>query len=882
MSLTKYRQKRDFRKTAEPAGGRGNAQRGQLLFVVQKHAASRLHYDFRLELNGTLKSWAIPKGPSLDPQHKQLAVHVEDHPIAYGDFEGIISKGEYGGGTVMVWDHGIWEPRGDAVRDYRAGKLKFTLHGDKLKGNWALIAMRGKAGADGKNWLLIKEKDEEARSDHDYNILEAEPDSVLTHRGLDEIAGDSDRTWNSNRLNGNRKASKSKAAAELPPHEQVQQGKSRVKIDPQVLTGSQPATLPEKLLPQLATLVSAAPRSDEWLHEMKFDGYRLLVFLENGKARLITRNDKDWTAKFPTVRQAVENLKLKNSILDGEVVLLRDDGVPDFQRLQNSLKTTGDRDFIYYVFDLPFCEGYDLRRTPLIERKKLLREVLMDSSPENNGTIRYSEHIQGQGGEFANQSCLHQMEGIICKLADSIYESGRSKSWVKVKCQHRQEFVIGGYTRPSGSRSGFGSLLLGYYEGKSLRYCGRVGTGFTAASLKDVLRQLKAHRRDTCPFSAQPPGMKDLAAWVEPKFIAEVEFTEWTDDNILRHPSFKGLRADKAATAVVKEQPVTPKALKGATPSTPSGTSRKKSTSLNPKNQQLKLAGVKISNPERIVYPGVEITKGDIAQYYDEIADWILPHLVNRPLTLTRCPTGQGGQCFYQKHFNGDIPAGLSTIRIKEKAKTDDYILVQDITGLISLIQYGVMEIHPWGSRADNIEHPDRIVFDLDPGEGATWDQVIEGVKDIHTRLENLGLTSFLRTSGGKGLHVVIPLVRRSGWNEVKDFAHHVATAMMHDAPQIYIDEMSKTHRKGRIFVDYLRNARGATAIASYSTRARAGAPVAAPLRWDELTKNLRPNEYTVLNLRNRLSSLASDPWEGFFEVKQSLTKKMQKQAISQ
>jgi len=887
MSLTKYKQKRNFRKTVEPKAGRGTAQKGQLLFVVQKHAASRLHYDFRLELDGTLKSWAVPKGPSLNPQHKQLAVHVEDHPIAYGDFEGIIPKGEYGGGTVMVWDHGTWSPRGNAAHDYRAGKLKFTLHGDKLKGNWILIAMQGKAGADGRNWLLIKEKDKEARPDRDYNILEAKPDSVLTHRGMEEIAGNSDRIWSSHGASKNSK----KAVLKPSPRKNVRNQQSGTRksarqatpqFSPQALTGSHPAALPDQLLPQLATLVSSAPRGDEWLHEMKFDGYRLLAFLKNGKARLITRNGNDWTQKFPTVQQAVESLDLKDGILDGEVVLLRDDGIPDFQRLQNSLKTGGDRDFNYYAFDLPFCEGYDLRRTPLIERKKLLRQILMGDSSENSGMIRYSEHIEGQGTEFAHQSCLHEMEGIISKRIDSNYESGRSKSWVKIKCQKRQEFVIGGYTLPAGNRSGFGSLLLGYYEGRTLQYCGRVGTGFTAASLKDVLRQLKVQQSDVCPFSTQPPGIKDLASWVAPTLVAEVEFTEFTDDNILRHPSFKGLREDKSAASIMKEQPVSPKIAGKSVTSKQSRRSGRDSTSSKARDSKLELAGVTISNPDRMVFPVAEISKGDLAQFYDEIADWILPHIINRPLTLVRCPTGQQGQCFYQKHFNEDLPEGLSTVRIQEKTKTDNYILVQDATGLISLIQYGVMEIHPWGSRADKIEHPDRIVFDLDPGEETTWDQVIEGVKEVHSRLEDLGLASFLRTSGGKGLHVVVPLVRRSGWDEVKDFAHHLATAMTHDAPGIYVDEMSKVRRKGRIFVDYLRNGRGATAIASYSTRAREGAPIATPVHWKELTKKLRSNAYTVFNLRSRLNSLKSNPWEGFFEVQQSLTKKMQKQIKKQ
>ncbi|WP_437202889.1 DNA ligase D [Planctomicrobium sp. SH664] len=874
MNLTSYRKKRNFRKTPEPKTGRGVAPKGRLLYVIQKHAASHLHYDFRLELGGTLKSWAVPKGPSLDPEHKQLAVHVEDHPVSYGDFEGTIPQGEYGGGTVMVWDQGAWEPHGDPEEGYRKGHLSFTLRGTKLTGDWSLVAMHGKAGENRKNWLLIKKKDDSARPKKEYNILEAEPDSVLTHRGLEEISQDSGRVWKSSRVRAKTGDTPPRPA---PVKTKGTRNKGAVPF-PGELKESVKRKQPQALRPQLATLVSSAPSGDDWLHEMKFDGYRLLAFLSGNKVQLITRNGNDWTNQFPSVREALRQLDLKEGILDGEVVLLRENGVPDFQRLQNAIKSGRAEDFHYYVFDLPYCEGYDLRKVPLVERKRLLEQIITRQFPDNDGAIRYSEHLLGQGAEFATQSCLHDLEGIVSKRVDSPYESGRTRTWVKTKCHRRQEFVIGGFTRPQGSRSGFGALLLGYFENGKLRYCGRVGTGFTQQSLKDLEKRLSAHRTRQCPFTTRPPASRDVESWVEPVLVAEVEFSEWTDEQQLRHPSFKGLRQDKPATAITKEEPQSigtqrerPRAR--TEPGKRTGDSRMSSNTAS--RAPVQVEGVTITHPERIVYPSTEITKQDLAEFYSDISEWILPHVVGRPLSLVRCPGGQAEQCFYQKHFDGELPAGLRSIAIKEKSKTEPYVMITKSKGLIALIQQGVLEFHPWGARGDQIERPDRIVFDLDPGEGTEWKQIVEGVKEVRSRLESLKLTSFLRTSGGKGLHVVVPLVRRSSWEDAKEFARLLASSMAQDSPRLYTAEMSKARRKGRIFVDYLRNGRGATAIASYSTRARPGAPVATPLRWDELVESLRPDAYTVLNLRQRLASLKSDPWEGFFELRQSLTRQM-------
>ncbi|WP_092048368.1 DNA ligase D [Planctomicrobium piriforme] len=913
MSLAKYKQKRNFEKTAEPAAGRGTARPGQLLYVIQKHAASRLHYDFRLELDGTLKSWAVPKGPSFDPGHKQLAVHVEDHPVAYGDFEGIIPHGEYGGGTVMLWDRGTWESIGDAEQNYADGKLKFTLHGEKLQGNWALIRMHGKAGDDGKNWLLIKEKDEYALPEDEYNVTAEAPRSVLSDRGLDEIAAAGDKVWTSKpaarkgaakkRSAGRVDVHKSTSSHNPSPHPQPLSPEDRGEGRLKGIKGARKAPFPAELKPQLATLVSAAPDGDAWLHEMKFDGYRLLAHLQDGQVRLMTRNGNDWTKKFAPLAKAVGLLPVESAVLDGEVVLLREDGKPDFQRLQNALKASDSADFVYYLFDVPYCNGHDLRAARLIDRKQVLESLLKQVDPGNDGMLRYSDHIQGAGADVLRQSCRHELEGIVSKQLDSHYQSGRTKSWVKSKCLKRQEFVIGGYTRPSGARSGFGALLLGYHDNGELQYCGKVGTGFTDETLKQMLPALEKRSRKTCPFVKVPTAIKrQLASWTEPQLVAEVEFSEWTDDNALRHPSFKGLRDDKPAKQITRERAMTSPDRKSSSQIRSSKgigkkgtrTSRVKSTDNSPPHPlplshedrgegssksrtqtdsgETQLAGVAITHPDRVLYPDANITKADLAQFYVDIADWILPHVIGRPLTLVRCPGGQTGQCFYQKHLDGNLPAGVSTIAIKEKQGTDDYLLIHDVTGLISLVQWGVLEFHTWGAREDNIELPDRLVFDLDPGEEATWEQVVNGVREVRDRLKTIGLESFLRTSGGKGLHVVVPLTRRRSWDEVKDFTHAIATSMMHDSPDLYIDTMSKAKRKGRIFIDYLRNGRGATAVASYSTRARAGAPVATPLRWDELSPSLKPNQYTVLNLRKRLSSLKDDPWEGFFQVRQSLT----------
>ncbi len=873
MSLTEYKRKRNFGRTPEPEAN-GKAAPSNL-FVVQKHAASRLHYDFRLELDGTLKSWAVPKGPSLNPSVKSLAVHVEDHPLSYGSFEGTIPQGQYGGGTVMVWDQGTWEPEGDPSLAYKKGKLSFVLHGEKLKGRWSLVRMGGRAGEDGKNWLLIKSDDKSANKKK--NILTAEPTSVLSGREMQEIADAGDNVWQSNGKGRKSKpttVSRAKTKKQKPASKNGKPITTKLKIQASELTGAKKKPQPKEFKPQLATLGTSVPTGDKWIHEMKFDGYRLLAFFEKGKVRLVTRNGNDWTHKFPTLAKTLSELPFDSAILDGEVVSLGEEGLPDFQQLQNLLKRGNDKEIVYYLFDVPFYGGYSLTETPLIERKQLLA-VLLAKHVRSDSIIRYSDHIEGQGDSVLSNACKLDMEGVVSKQAESGYLQARSPGWIKTKCTKRQEFVICGYTKPTGSRVGFGALLLGYYDNGKLIYAGRVGTGFNHTSLRQIHSELKKRKVDSSPFdnslnSSQSRGV----SWVRPELVGEVEFTEWTDEGLLRHPSFQGLREDKPAKQIVREKakPVkniqknfkTTKATKKA--------ASKKETKKSPRQKDdegFTIAGVTITNPDRVIYPEQGLTKRGLAEFYEAIGDWILPYVVGRPLTLVRCPQGRKGQCFYQKHLTDSLPDNLRGVVVNEEE--DEYVVLDDIGGLISLVQMGVLEVHPWGSREEKLEKPDQIVFDLDPGPGVAWEQMIGAARAVRKRIASHKLKSFVRTSGGKGLHVVVPLKPGATWEAAKEFAKTLAHEMQQDDPELYIATASKAKRNKKIFIDYLRNSRGATSVASYSTRARAGAPVAMPLRWEELGKLKSADQYTVANTVRRLSSLRKDPWEEFFKIRQSL-----------
>ena len=873
MALQEYKRKRDFKKTPEPAGKVAKAKGNS--FVIQKHAATRLHYDFRLEMEGVLRSWAVPKGPSLDPGEKRLAVHVEDHPLDYGGFEGIIPKGQYGGGTVLLWDRGTWTPDGDPVKAYKKGHIKFQLDGEKLHGGWHLVRLHGdRAGEDKENWLLFKDTDEFAVPGSGDALVEEYPASVTTGLTLEEIAANPDRVWQSNR---EEKVAKKKEPAK----------KAAAKDTFSPPAGARKAKLPAKVAPQLATLVSDPPQGEEWIHELKFDGYRVLCELKDGKVRIITRNGKDWTDRFGPVAEAIAGLPAQEALLDGEVAVLLPNGTTSFQALQNALGG-GNENLVYFAFDILHLDGYDLRPVPLLQRKEALAALVSS----RDGTLRLSDHVQGAGEEFYRHACDFALEGIISKRGDQPYRSGRGKDWVKVKCLKRQEMVIVGFTDPEGSRTGFGALHLAVNEDGELVYAGKVGTGFNTRTLTDLRKKLGKLEQKTPSFKKAPRGAEARRShWVEPKLVAEVAFTEWTEDGILRHPTFQGLREDKSPDEVVREvaQPtskVEKKAVKTTAKKTAKPpakkTARKKGDTppLGPERDPediTEIAGVKISNPDRVLYPEQGLTKRELALFYERIQAWILPQIQNRPLTLVRCPSGQGKQCFYQKHVSDQFPTTIKRVKVEEGADAEPYGAVDSVSGLISLVQMGVLELHIWGSHIDDIEKPDYIVFDLDPDEGLTWERVVEGTLKVREKLEGLGLRTWLKTTGGKGLHVCVPITRRGEWDEVKAFTKAVVESIVADEPSRYTSKLPKASRKGKIFIDYLRNGRGATSIGAYSTRARPGAPVSTPLFWEELETDVRANTYNVRNLPERLESLEADPWADFLKERQSITAAMKK-----
>jgi bifunctional non-homologous end joining protein LigD len=836
MDLKKYWAKRNFKKTSEPAGKVKKSKSTKKLFIIQKHAASHLHYDFRLELGGVLLSWAVPKGPCLDPQVKRLAMHVEDHPLEYGSFEGTIPKGEYGGGTVMLWDKGVWIPIDeDPVAAYKKGNLKFILKAKKLQGAWKLIRIRH----DDKTWLLIKVKDEAAKTLKAYDVTQEEPLSVISNLDLDEIANKSKKVWHSD------KASKKKTPTKK------KRNSSRVKAA-KITVDLPKAAFPTKIAPQLATLVDKPPEGEEWIHEIKFDGYRFLAFKKNKIIKLISRNGKDWSDKFPTIVNAICLLPYANLIFDGEIVVLDKDNKSDFQLLQNAIKE-GSEDFYYYVFDLLYYDRFSLAKLPLIERKTILKQIVPDKT---NNILLYSDHIYSGGKSLLKHACEMSLEGIVSKQANRPYYPGRSKEWVKSKCVKRQEFVIGGFTAPQNTRKYFGALLLGTFDDNNkLLYHGNVGTGFNEKLLKDIHNQLSKLSTDKCPFSVKPKGLKS-PTWVNPVLVAEIEFTEWTSENNLRHPSFKGMRLDKKARGIRREI------------DTPVQEIMENHKSPSPQKPKSKVT-FKITNPDKVLYPEDKITKGQIADYYQMVSAWILPYVSNRPLTLLRCPEGYQ-KCFYQKHLK-DETLGLYTFPIKEKAKVEEGIYINDIDGLKALCQMGVLEIHSWGSHVDNIEKPDFIVFDLDPAPEVAWVEVVNTAREIKKHLQQFGLKSFVKTTGGKGLHVVIPIKPEYDWDTIKNFSHVFVDFMVANNPTKYVSKMSKQLRKGKIFIDYLRNQRGATAISPYSTRARIHAPVSVPLAWEELTKNRKDTAYTIKTLEKRLDKLKKDPWQDFYKIKQSL-----------
>jgi bifunctional non-homologous end joining protein LigD len=864
--LSAYRGKRDFSKTPEPAGGAADALEGGRMYVIQKHDATNLHYDLRLEMDGVLKSWAVPKGPSLDPSKKPLAVHTEDHPIEYGGFEGIIPQDQYGGGTVMIWDRGEWEPIGDPSEAYAKGDLKFRLHGQKLRGEWAIVKMGGKAAADGNNWLLIKKKDSESRPVDEYDVLAQQARSAATGRTMKEIAEAADLVW----TEGRAQPRAGGEPANAPPP---------TVVEASALTNARKSAQPEIFTPQLAQSDTIVPEGDDWIHEIKLDGYRLVAIIERGDVRLMTRNKLDWTDRFPRIADALKKLPIDQAILDGEVVVLDSRGVPDFQLLQNAFrgKITGQpRAMAYFVFDLPHAGGYDLARVPIEQRKTLLRTILSGANLEP--TVHYCDHIVGKGPVVLEQAIAGGFEGIISKRLGSHYEPRRSYAWLKFKGVTSQDFVVAGFTKPTGSRHGFGSLVLGQYEDGKLYYRGRAGSGFTDESLETIDAELRTRVRKTSPFAAPAdiPAAKAVT-WVEPELVAHVEFSGWSDDGMPRHPVFKGLRPEVNPENVIAEDPLG--SLGRKAPSA-ERESRPRSTSARPEVVKAQRApedavvlGVRISNPNRNVYPEAAVTKKEVAQYYASIAEAVVPQMAGRPLSIVRCPLGLAGESFYQKHLGKGFPEDIHEMPIPNDPDLSMY--VTDAKGLVSLVQMGVLEIHPWGCRMDNVDRPDRLIFDLDPGEGIEWEHIVASAHFLRKYLGDLGLESFVKTSGGKGIHVVVPIQRRSTWEEAKVFTRAIAQDIVRIAPRNFVAVANPPLRKQRIYIDYLRNTRGATAVGAYSTRAREGAMVSTPLTWDELTPETTPDKFTVRTVPLRLATPGSDPWAGIGDVKQSITSAM-------
>jgi bifunctional non-homologous end joining protein LigD len=835
--LAKYNAKRDFSKTAEPAGGTESS--GRNIFMVQKHDATRLHWDFRLELDGVLKSWAVTRGPSLNPDDKRLAVRTEDHPMGYATFEGTIPRGQYGGGTVMLWDRGTWTPHPgkDPRKTIEEGHLHFTLHGERMKGDWLMIRLKPRGNERTENWLLRKIDDQYVGGSGD--LVDRCLTSVATGRTMTEIAagkgGKSE--WNSNRDADDQPD----VAAPLP---------KPVKVKPAAKGAGK---MPPFRAPQLATLVDHVPAGGNWLHEIKYDGYRTLIAIGGGKAKAYTRTGLDWSDRFAPVVEAAARLP-GSALIDGEVVALDQDGRPSFQALQASLKE-GSGNLAYFAFDLLTLDGEDLTALPNLDRKERLKGLLIDA-PD---AIRFSEHVLGSGEQLFDSLCKQGLEGVVSKRADAPYRVGqRTKTWLKAKCLHRQELVIVGWT-PSDKGRGFRSLLLGLHEDGKLRYAGKVGTGFGMALIDDLMAKMQPLERKTAPVEAPRAAVRG-AHWITPKLVAEIAFTEWTDDGVLRHPSFIALREDKPESEVVRELPA---ALPDAKPAKIQAKSK-----ASPPDH----AGVTITNPDRIIYPESGITKGQLADYYALMADPILEWLADRPVSLVRCPQGRAKACFFQKHDAGSFGDAVKHVPIREKDGHDEpYLYLNDAKGMLTCVQMGAIEFHGWGSKVADVEMPDRLVFDLDPDEGLGFEEVKKAAFQLRDVLGEIGLATWPMLSGGKGVHVVAPLDASRDWVAVKDFASRFSKAIAQAHPERFTANMKKTERKGRIFLDWLRNQRGATAVLPYTARARPNAPVAAPVSWDELEDIGEAYHFTIADGATLLERAASKSLRGWGRADQSL-----------
>jgi len=906
VALEVYRKKRKFGVTAEPRGrkGRGRGNR----YVIQKHGARRLHYDLRLELDGVMKSWAVTRGPSLDPAEKRLAVHVEDHPIEYNTFEGTIPEGEYGGGTVMIWDRGHWIAEGDPHRGYAKGHLDFVLEGEKLHGRWHLVRMRGRDRDRHENWLLIKGNDAESKSTRQGDILEEQPLSVASGRSMDEITAGKNkkRVWHSNRkadrgtetprpqsqrefraelqaqsralpksrrktgrqANGSRqRVSKPKAAAKA-----AMPVATRRSSDPSVAKGRR-TRLPDFVPPSLATLHSVPPGDRKWIHEIKFDGYRIEARLDHGRVRLLTRKQLDWTHRFERIAKAVAALPAQTALLDGELVVENEKGISSFSLLQTDLKEGRHDRFVYWIFDLLHLDGHDYTIEPLSARKAALQQLLRGQSRKS--PIRYTDHFEESGSVIFQHACEMNLEGIVSKLREAPYRSGRSENFIKTKCHNAQEFVVVGFTPSAVMPNAIGALSVAFHENGELRYAGRVGTGYTHETARDLWKRLKALRADRAPVTLPKDERRKNVIWVKPELVVETEFRGVTHDGLLRQASYKGLREDKPAREVVREAPAP------ADPQ-PSVVRRAEARSTMPRlakaqtkavkssagargSGQVDVADVHLTHPDRVYWADAGLTKQDLANYYVNVWKLMAPHLVDRPLAIVRCPDGIAGECFFQKHIASNIKD--SPLRRVVQSKEHDVIAVEKLSDLIELAQFGALEIHVRGSRLGRLELCDRIVFDLDPGEGVSWKEIVAAAQETRDRLKAQKLKSFVKLSGGKGIHVVVPITG-ADWETTKRFAARVAAAMTADSPQRYLAKMTKSLRKRKIFIDYFRNSREATSVAVYSTRARAGAPISMPLSWEALSRTTAGDQFTVANSKKYFKT---DPWAEIGKIRQKL-----------
>jgi bifunctional non-homologous end joining protein LigD len=841
--LHEYRSKRDFTKTREPSGDAAPSSDGSARrFLVQKHDATRLHYDFRIELDGVLKSWAVTKGPSDNPEDKRLAVRVEDHPLAYGSFEGTIPEDQYGGGTVMLWDEGTWEPIGNPHAGLEIGDLKMRIHGHRMKGEWVLVHMKGrdsqrKSGPPRENWLLIKHRDDYAR---DKETLTARfTRSVSTGRDMDGIA----------------KGLKSKKTSATPDDAVWRSDAEQAEDKPAPAKHKAQATaLPDYREPQLATLVTSVPEGGEWVFEIKYDGYRCLAAIAGNAVRLYTRTGKDWTSQFAAIAPPLSQIFKGTALIDGELCAFDDNGRTDFSTLKDNLSSGGP--LTYFAFDLLELDGKDLTGLKLTERKEKLEKLLGKAGASS--LVQFSPHIVGNGQKVFDAIARDGHEGIIAKVANAPYLGGRTRSWLKIKASKRQEFVVAGWS-PSTRKSTFASLLLGTWDDGKLIYRGRVGTGFTVDSAHAMQTRLDKLARRTNPFDVVPKPIAKGARWVHPALVAEIGYTEVTPDGILRHPSFLCLREDKPARNVVTERPVavTTAKLRG-------------SAGVAAANAK----GVRLTSPDRVVYPGQGVTKADLVAYYSAVSERMLPYIVGRPLSLLRCPQGRARYCFFQKHDTGGFPEAMKSLLVTEKdGSQEDYFYVDDVSGLIAGTQMNVIEWHLWGSRNKDVEKPDRIIFDIDPDEGLGFEHVRHAAYDIRKALEDVGLESFPLVSGGKGVHVIAPLHPKAEWPLVKAFCKQVAHDLAGAQPERFVATMSKAKRKGKLFIDYLRNERGSTAIAPWSSRSREGAPVAVPVSWAELKTIQAASQFSLAEAAERAAS--PDPWTGYFSTKQAIIASM-------